>query len=306
MKTVTVIIPAYKPDEKFPKLLKRLREQDYPIEKILIMNTERQYWKEEWTAGMENAEVHHLPKEAFDHGGTRAAAAAMSTSEILVFFTQDAVPADKSVVGNLVKAFGDASIGAAYGRQLPAADCRIIERYTRSFNYPEKSCVKTRKDLPVLGIKTFFCSNVCAAYRREVYEKLGGFITRAIFNEDMILAGRMIQEGYGVAYQADARVIHSHNYGNIQQFKRNFDLAVSQADHPEVFEGVKSESEGIRLVKKTAAYLCSRRKPWLIPVLVVQSGFKFLGYRMGKKYRSLPKKIILACTMNQSYWTGAR
>lgn len=38
----------------------------------------------------------------------------------------------------------------------------------------------------------------------------------------MIYAGRLIQEGYAVAYAADAKVIHSHNYSCMQQFHRNF------------------------------------------------------------------------------------
>ena len=67
--------------------------------------------------------------------------------------------------------------------------------------------------------------------------------------------------GYAVAYAADAKVIHSHNYSCMQQFHRNFDLGVSQAEHPEVFEGIKSESEGIKLVKQTAAHLFSALRP---------------------------------------------
>ena len=39
-----------------------------------------------------------------------------------------------------------------------------------------------------------------------------------------------------IAYEAEARVLHSHNYTNMQQLRRNFDLGVSQAEHPEVFE----------------------------------------------------------------------
>ncbi len=73
----------------------------------------------------------------------------------------------------------------------------------------------------------------------------GGFIQNAIFNEDMIFAGKAVMEDdYAIAYVADAKVIHSHNYNCTQQFKRNFDLAVSQADRPEVFGGIHSESEG--------------------------------------------------------------
>lgn len=168
--------------------------------------------------------------------------------------------------------------------------------------YPEESRVKWLADLPELGIKTYFCSNVCAMYRRELYLQLGGFVQKAIFNEDMIFAGELIQKGYGVAYVAEAKVVHSHNYSAIQQFHRNFDLAVSQADHPEVFAGIQSEGEGIRLVKKTAGWLCRQGKPWMVIQLVWQSGWKYLGYLLGKRYQKLPKWVIPRCTMNPKYW----
>ncbi|MFQ6807643.1 MAG: glycosyltransferase [Blautia sp.] len=300
--TVTVIIPTYKPDGTFQKLIEKLKTQTYPIKKILILNTEAKYWKEDWIKGIPQAEVHHITKEEFDHGKTRAMGAAMAETDLLVFFTQDAVPANNKVIEVLVNSFADDSIGAAYGRQLPAADCKFIEQYTRGFNYPENSRVKRKADLPKLGIKTYFCSNVCSAYRRCVYEKLGGFVTKTIFNEDMILAAQMIQAGYGVAYAARAEVIHSHNYSYFQQFQRNFDLAVSQADHPEIFAQISSESEGMRLVKQTASYLLKQKKPWLIPDLVLISGFKFLGYKAGQNYQKLPKGLVKKFTMNPSYW----
>lgn len=300
--TVTVIIPTYKPDGTFEKLIGRLKTQTYPIKKILILNTEAGYWKNTWIDGIPQAEVHHITKAEFDHGRTRAMGAAMAETDLLVFFTQDAVPANDKVIERLVNAFADDSIGAAYARQLPTADCKFVEQYTRSFNYPENSRVKRKEDLPNLGIKTYFCSNVCAAYRKCVYEKLGGFVTKTIFNEDMILAAQMIQAGYGVAYVAGAEVIHSHNYSYTQQFRRNFDLAVSQADHPEIFAKISSESEGVRLVKQTASYLLREKKPWLIPDLILASGFKFLGYKAGQNYKKLPKGLVKKFTMNLSYW----
>ena len=83
---------------------------------------------------------------------------------------------------------------------------------------------------------------------------MGGFSAPCIFNEDMIFAGRAIKLGYSVAYVAEARVIHSHNYSAMQQFHRYFDNGVSQAMHPEVFRGIHSEREGGRLVKNTIKY----------------------------------------------------
>ena len=300
--SVTVIVPTYKPGEKFSRLMESLKKQTILPDKVIIMNTEEKFWENSMISGIKGAEVFHISKDAFDHGRTRAQAAKIADSEFLVYFTQDAVPADRYTLEHLLKPFKDPQIGAVYGRQLPDKDCRLIESYTRSFNYPGESRKKTKEDLPELGIKTYFCSNVCAAYRKKVYEEMGGFSFPAIFNEDMVMAGNMVKKGYAVFYAADARVIHSHNYTWGQQFRRNFDLAVSQADHPEIFKGVPSEGEGLRLVKNTAGYLMKKRKFRLIPSLIMSSGFKFLGYRLGKSYKRLPKTLIMKCTMNPGYW----
>lgn len=114
--------------------------------------------------------------------------------------TQDAIPADEHMAGTLLKAFDDPEVWAAYARQLPKENCREVEKYTRSFNYPEESRIKGKEDLPILGIKTFFCSNVCAAWRRDKYLELGGFVKRTIFNEDMIYAGTIVKKGGKIAY----------------------------------------------------------------------------------------------------------
>lgn len=267
------------------------------------MNTEESMWNKEWEKLSDAMEVHHLTKEEFDHGGTRARAAELSDSDVMVFMTQDAMPADRELLAELLKALDqEENIAAAYARQLPNAECSFVERYTRAFNYPDTSLVKTKADLDKYGIKTFFCSNVCAAYKKDIYEKQGGFVRRTIFNEDMIYAGGLIQAGYGIAYAAEARVIHSHNYNCMQQFHRNFDLGVSQAEHPEIFEGVPSEGEGMCLVKKTLAYLIHSGRIWLIPGFVLQCAGKYAGYLAGKKFRKLPKKFILWCTMSPNYW----
>ena len=299
---VDVLIPVYRPDGKLTELLKRLKMQNYPIHRVILMNTEEKHFPAELTGIWDRVEVYHLAKEEFDHGGTRDRGVRMSTADLVVCMTQDAMPADETLIEELVKPFNDPEVWAAYARQLPNEDCREVEKYTRSFNYPEQSMVKTKEDLDRLGIKTFFCSNVCAAWRRKKYLELGGFVKHTIFNEDMILAGTMIKQGGKIAYCAKAKVIHSHNYSAFQQFHRNFDLAVSQTMYPEVFGGIRSESEGIKLVKKSLSYCIKIGKPWLMIQVVTQSAGKLLGYKLGQQYERLPEKMILACTMNRKFW----
>lgn len=306
MVRVDVLIPTYKPGKEFGKILERLYGQRHPINSVIIMNTEEQFWDSAWEAGRPNMQVYHISKAEFDHGGTRRRGAACADGDVLVCMTQDAWPKNRDMLGNLIRPLKKPQVAASYARQLPSKNAHCIEAFTRTFNYPKESCVKWKADVESLGIKAYFCSNVCAAYNREIYERQGGFISRAIFNEDMIYGAGLIQAGYGIAYAADAQVVHSHNYNGMQQFHRNFDMGVSQAEHPEIFADVPAEGEGIALVKATAGHLLRQKKPWLLAKLVAHSGFKYLGYRMGKHYKALPEKWIQACTMNPEYWRDGK
>ena len=301
-KSVDIIIPTYRPDESVVYLMKKLLKQTYPIHEIHIIDTETGIFPKELKNLSDKIRISKIKPEQFDHGGTRHEGAMQSHADIIIYMTQDAMPVNEYLIEELVKAFDNEKIAAAYARQLPNSKCNVIERYTRAFNYPEQSRIKSLEDLETLGIKTYFCSDVCAAYRKSVYESLGGFEEKTIFNEDMIMAAKIIQSGGSVKYVAEAKVIHSHNYNCKQQFQRNFDLAVSQVEHPEVFQNIKSESEGMRLVKNTMTYLIKIKKPWLIIKLILQSGFKYMGYCLGRKYSQLPMWLIKKCTMNQRYW----
>lgn len=304
---VDVVIPSFRPKERFIELICRLEAQSVQVNRIIVMNTEKKELEKlvdipDFLKKHPRIVLSHLKQAEFDHGATRNAGILKSGAEIFVCMTQDALPADEHLIENLTKALLQrADVAAAYARQLPEADCNVIERYTRQFNYPDQSRIKGSEDIPELGIKTFFCSNVCAAYRREIFDGLGGFVTHTIFNEDMIFAARAVKAGYRIAYAADARVIHSHNYTAGQQFARNFDLGVSHAQYPEIFEDVPPEGEGIRLVKKTAVYLL-KNHPCLLPKLIVHSAAKLVGYRLGKKYEKLPAGVVKRCSMQKNYW----
>lgn len=299
---IDVIIPVYKPGKDFYKLVERVEKQTVPIRKIYIMHTVDGVDLEDLSRRYDNLLITEIQQDEFDHGGTRDRAVHMSDADILVFFTQDALPKDKKLIEELIKPFDNEKVAVSFARQLPREECSIIERYVRKFNYPERSRIKSAEDIKELGIKTFFCSNVCAAYDRKIYHQIGGFEKSTILNEDMLFAAKCIKQGYSVSYTAEAKVIHSHNYTNVQQFRRNFDVAVSQAQHPEIFQGIKSEEEGIRMVKSAAAYLLKTGRPFHVFSLFWGSAVKYLGFLMGKHYRILPKRLIRCCSMFPAYW----
>ncbi|MDE6389717.1 MAG: glycosyltransferase family 2 protein [Lachnospiraceae bacterium] len=307
MDKVDIIIPAYKPGHKFLTLMKRLESQSVPVNQIIVMNTEQKYFDRliygtSFQKDYHNIIVKHLSKREFDHGNTRNKGVHCSDADYFVMMTQDAVPADEYLVEELLKQLHQEGVAVAYARQLASEDSSEIERYTREFNYPGESKMKTKADLDKYGIKTFFCSNVCAAYNRKIFDELGGFVKHTIFNEDMIYAAKAVEAGYGIAYTAQAKVFHSHDLGCMEQLHRNFDLGVSQAQHPEVFAAYPSESEGIRYVKQLIGHLSKVGLKRKIPHVIIQSGFKYIGYWCGKHYNRLPRRMVIAMSSAKEYW----
>lgn len=309
MGNVDVVIPVYKPDKKLQMVISRLMGQTIVPSNIFLIHTRSS--EDDWHTEQLLQEVQteypvvqvvSIAQEEFDHGGTRDMAMHLCKSQYVLMMTQDAMPKNGKLIENLRNAQGE-KISVVFARQEPAKDCRIIERYTRTFNYPAESHSAMEKAAQTNnGIKSIFCSDVCAMYDRIAYEAVGGFPGKVIFNEDEIFAAKSLKAGYDIRYEAQAVVIHSHNYSGVQYFKRYFDLGVSQADFSYIFKEYHAEDEGIRLVKQTFRYLMKRKSYFDIPVLFYHSGMKLIGMKLGKMYRKLPDKIIMKCTSNKAYW----
>ena len=299
---IDVIIPVCRPGEKYARLLKMLEKQSVRVRRVYIINTEERFYDKQSYSYKGDINIRHISADEFDHGRTRHEGIMASDADYCLLMTQDAVPADEYLVERLLECFRVSDVAVAYARQLPDEKCRVIERLSRDFNYPAESSIKRKMDIEKLGIKAFFCSDVCAMYDRKKYIEQGGFIKKTIFNEDMIMAYRFLMAGYGIYYKADAMVIHSHNYSNMQQFHRNFDLGVSQADHYEVFGNISSESEGAAYVRRMTRLLIKEHAAYYIPYFYVNSAFRLVGYKLGKAYKKLPHCLVMVCTMNKNYW----
>lgn len=307
---IDVVIPVYRPDYSFPDLIKRLMQQTILPHHIYILQTIEKEGDKLIQAEDERVSVHPVLKKDFDHGGTRHYGAVLAAEGVreqdgrqsyLLCMTQDAVPVDRELFAQLLKPFADTNTAVSFARQLAGEDADILEKLTRIHNYPPQDAIKKKDDLDRLGIKTYFCSDVCAMYRQDVYQELGGFVRPTIFNEDMIMASKVIGAGYQVAYCSQAKVIHSHCYTCMQQFHRNFDLGVSQAQYREVFESISSEKEGAGYAKKVLLYLIKRCRFVKAFYFALQCAFKLLGFKMGKNFARLPRRLVLACTTNPDY-----
>lgn len=277
---ISVIIPTLNAGACIKNLLPALMEQDTGPSEIIIIDSS----SEDNTVSIAEefgAKTMTIPRRDFDHGRTRNMAALKAGGEVLVFMTQDALPYDNTLLTKLVAPLKDNAIVAAYGRHIPRPDASLAEKFARQFNYPEKGLVKAVADIPVYGIKTFFFSNVCSAFKREVFFNIGMFSEGIRLNEDMMIAARLILEGYKTAYVPEARVYHSHDYSILDQFRRYYNIGSSIRHNKWLLNHTRPEGDGMKFIKEQISFLMREREYTRIPHILLETVSKYAGYRIG-------------------------
>ncbi len=245
-----------------------------------------------------------ISRESFNHATTRNIALEYDKPDFYLFMTQDALPADDTLIEDIAKPFQDSDVVVSYARHIPYRGADKIERFNRKTNYPDQSIVKSMDRLHELGLKTFFCSNSCAMYRASYFRKVGGFKDGVIMNEDMEFTARAIMDGKKIAYCADARVYHSHMFSGSQLFKRYFDIGIffkTNGDIKNYLKGYEAaEKMGIRQAKDELRYLYAKEKG-LIPKSIWFSMIKYSAYNLGIRYDKLPLFLRRFFSLHK-YW----
>ncbi|WP_139995980.1 glycosyltransferase family 2 protein [Paenibacillus paridis] len=296
---VSVIIPTLNAGAELEQLLQRLQGQSVqPFEIIVIDSCSTDGTAE--LAQRAGVRVMKVDRAEFDHGGTRNRAAMEARGDIFMFMTQDALPYDDKLIEELIRPlFEGDKVVYAYARQIARPEATLLEKLARQHNYPQQSEVKSYEDIEQLGIKTFFCSNVCSAIRRETFESMGRFQEPVIFNEDLFMAAKCVLTGYKIAYSAEAAVYHSHNYTVMQQFKRYFDNGISMRCNTWITPYSAVGKAGSKLVKLQFKELRRKRQWLLVPKLVAESAAKLIGYKLGMNYRILPAFVTRKLSMHR-------
>ncbi len=307
IQNTAIVIPTYNAKGHLNDLTHALESQKY-LERnnVLVIDSSSTDGTAEFFKDW-GANVHIIPQSEFDHGGTRRLAVEIAqAAEFIVFLTQDAIPFGSSSLQRLLAAFEDSTVGMAYGCQLPRSEARGIERHARLMNYPPDTCeVRSIADRDRLGIKTVFCSDSFAAYRRTALEAAGGMPESAFFAEDQIVAGRMLLGGWRISYRGDAKVTHSHGYSISQDFKRYFDVGVFHARNRWLIATYgRAEGEGLRFVKSELGYLWTTDRPQLLSA-IIRTLAKYAGYRLGRFEGHIAPALKRRFSMAPYYWTRA-
>jgi rhamnosyltransferase len=301
---VAVVIPTYNAGQQLVACLRPLLASALKAQILVVDSSSRDGTAQ--LAKKMGVEVISIPQHEFNHGATREMARHRVAGEIVVMLTQDAILTAPDSLRQIVAAFADPAVVAAYGRQLPRADAKPIGAHARLFNYPQVTRIKARSDAGELGIKTAFLSNSFAAYRQSALDAVGGFPGHVIMAEDLFAAARLLLAGGKIAYVAEATVFHSHDYSVLQELRRYFDIGVFFQREAWIKEAFgRGESEGKRFVLSEFRYLLTHA-PHLIPSAMVRTLTKYIGYRLGAAEALLPRWLKSSISMHKGYWAPGR
>lgn len=298
---IGVIVPIYKYD--YSKMSYLLAIEDYYDIQVYIESL--QQGEQVGDQRTDRLIYHTINQRDFDHGGTRnlgAHLAAEQGAEILVFMTQDAIPANERWLEELIAPILSGEAVATFARQLPRPGAPLLEQFSRYFNYPSASRSRNAADIERLGVKAFFFSNVCSAVRADVFWEVGGFPEHVIMNEDMTLAAKLLRAGHTLKYAAESEVIHSHEYTLKQQFRRNFDVGVFFADAGALLAGASVGGEGLRFVREQLRYVLRHGRANLIPWVLMEAATKFTAFQLGKRHRFFPLTLKKKLSMHSYHW----
>jgi rhamnosyltransferase len=288
---VSIIVPTSNAGASFRGLLEALLGQDLKGPEIIVIDSSSTDGTVETCLEFGISPV-IIPREEFDHGGTRTMAAKRASGSILVFMTQDARPADSRSIGRLIEPFCQGRVAAAFGRQIPHEGASALARHLRLFNYPEVSYARTLEDCRKYGVKAAFLSNAFAAYRRSALEEIGWFKKGLVVSEDLYAGARLLERGYELRYVAEAAVFHSHEYSLGEEFRRYFDIGTFYGKEPWILELLgRPEGEGARFVLSQLSFLVREGRLHLVPESLLRAAVKFVAFRLGMNHRLLPPAL---------------
>ncbi|MDX9856069.1 MAG: glycosyltransferase [Candidatus Moranbacteria bacterium] len=191
----------------------------------------------------DSIKLHEISNSEFGHGKTRQMGAGLSSGKYVVYLTQDATPQDDRWLENLVKKLASKDeIVAVSSRILPRLEASPLRKY----NVLREWCAG-EKGFEIEGIRGSVLSpselkekakmhDISSAYKKDFLLEYG--FDDVSFGEDVLIAKKILENGYSIAFEPQSTVFHSHNYGISETYRRNVidgrfnrsDLKISTVD----------------------------------------------------------------------------
>ena len=197
---LSIVIRAYNEEKHIGRLLDGVLQQSVKDVEIILMDSGSTDATLE-IAGRYPVQAVHIQPDEFTFGRSLNRGIAAAQGDVIVIASAHVYPVYPDWLERLLAPLADPQVALAYGKQRGDGNARFSEQQVFARWYPEASDLHQAHP---------FCNNANAAIRRSLWEAhpydetLSGL-------EDLDWARWAVGQGYGLAYAAEAEVVHVHN-----------------------------------------------------------------------------------------------
>ena len=297
-----MIIVTQRPDAGFRKVLSAIEEQSYPPDHIIIIDSDEEGFKERLLYSHPSAEVYHIDSSKFDAGAARNMGADLSTADIIIFISQDAMPTNGRFIGRIVRSFGDPRVKAVFGRLKADFQAEALDAAELISAFPEINDSFTSENIRIMEGQAHIFTNVCAAYDREYFFETGKFRAPCLMYEASMFAFDTVMNGDKVVYNSRAEVMYYYRNSPARSFKKGFDKGVMAALHPETAGRIRQYVPE----RQTKNYIDEEGNMMLLIRYSIRKRLEKFGMFFGKRYRFIPGVLCSLMSRDRNFWKYKR
>jgi rhamnosyltransferase len=198
--TCSIVIRAYNEGKHIGRLLEGLRQQTLKDVEIIIVDS----GSTDQTVSVAEAfgaRIVRIPSAEFTFGRSLNFGLRAATREFVVIASAHVYPVYPDWLESLLYPFENEKVALTYGKQRGPDSAKYSEQQIFQQWYPNKS---------QLDQTTAFCNNANAAIRKSLWEP-NPYDETLTGLEDLAWAKWTREQGYTIAYVAEAEIIHVHN-----------------------------------------------------------------------------------------------
>src|SRR5512144_1376583 len=195
----SIVIRAYNEEKHIGRLLDGIRRQTIRDVEIILVDSGSTNGTVS-VAESFGARLVRIPSEEFTFGRSLNLGVRAARRALVVIASAHVYPVYPDWLESLLRPFEDPRVALTYGKQRGPETARFSEQQIYHQWYPEVSQPRQ---------PTAFCNNANAAVRRSLWER-NPYDEMLTGLEDLAWAKWAKEQGYDIAYVAEAEIIHVH------------------------------------------------------------------------------------------------
>jgi rhamnosyltransferase len=196
----SIVIRAYNEERHIGRLLEGIRQQTIKDVEIILVDSGSTDGTDS-VAESFGARIVRIPSAEFTFGRSLNLGIQAATREWIVIASAHVYPVYPDWLESLLHPFESDKIALTYGKQRGPETAQFSERQIYHQWYPDVS--KPRQ-------ATAFCNNANAAVRKSLWQQ-NRYDETLTGLEDLAWGKWAKEQGYDIAYVAEAEIIHVHN-----------------------------------------------------------------------------------------------